>query len=186
MEASIQLKLKQASAVLGVPPKELQNLVQFGIVRPRKRGDVFWFDTNLLLQAKVALYIKASLRSSTDYLVRMIKQMSHLDLFAEDADVLRIESRPGAGQPPVEVTVPLRELKDELQSRMPVAELHRDVPRGRKRQGWKMEFLSTLESMGQQIGSIPEQEIAARVRLYRTEKKRPPEITVVPERKKTA
>jgi hypothetical protein len=31
----VELKLKQASAVLGVPPKELQNLVQFGVLRPR-------------------------------------------------------------------------------------------------------------------------------------------------------
>jgi hypothetical protein len=28
------LKLKQASAVLGVPPKDLQNLVQHGVIRP--------------------------------------------------------------------------------------------------------------------------------------------------------
>jgi hypothetical protein len=61
MEA-VQLKLKQASAVLGVAPKDLQNLVQLGVVRPRRRADVFWFDANILLQAKIALYVKASLR----------------------------------------------------------------------------------------------------------------------------
>ena len=35
---SVELKLKQASAVLGVPPKELQNLVQFGVLRPKRRA----------------------------------------------------------------------------------------------------------------------------------------------------
>ena len=58
---SNELKLKQASVVLGTPPKELQNLVQFQVVRPRKRGRTYWFDQNTLLQAKCALYLKQSL-----------------------------------------------------------------------------------------------------------------------------
>lgn len=41
---TIELKLKQASVALGTAPKELQNLVQFGVVRPRKRGQTYWFD----------------------------------------------------------------------------------------------------------------------------------------------
>jgi len=57
---SVTLKLKQASAVLGVPPKELQNLVQLGVIRPARRSSVCWFDMNLLLQAKVAFYLKES------------------------------------------------------------------------------------------------------------------------------
>ena len=37
-------KLKQASAVLGMPTKELQNLVQFGVVKPRRRsGSIFLY-----------------------------------------------------------------------------------------------------------------------------------------------
>jgi hypothetical protein len=32
---SVELKLKQASAVLGVAPKDLQNLVQFKVLRQR-------------------------------------------------------------------------------------------------------------------------------------------------------
>jgi hypothetical protein len=34
----VEMKLKQASTVLGVPPKELQNLVQFGVLRPKWRA----------------------------------------------------------------------------------------------------------------------------------------------------
>ena len=64
---NVRLKLKQASAVLGVSPKDLQNLVQFGVLRPQ-RNRVCWFDTGLLLQAKVAFYLKDSLGSSSDLL----------------------------------------------------------------------------------------------------------------------
>ena len=38
---SLTLKLKQASAVLGVPPKDLQNLVQLGVIRPARRNSVW-------------------------------------------------------------------------------------------------------------------------------------------------
>ena len=36
---TVELKLKQASAVLGVDPKELQNLVQFKVLRPSRRDN---------------------------------------------------------------------------------------------------------------------------------------------------
>jgi hypothetical protein len=65
---SLTFKLKQASAVLGVPPKDLQNLVQLGVIRPARRNSVCWFDTNLLLEAKVAFYLKETLGSSSDLL----------------------------------------------------------------------------------------------------------------------
>jgi hypothetical protein len=60
MEA-VELKLKQASAVLGVAPKDLQNLVQFKVLRPSRRDSIYWFDNRLLLEAKIALYLKDSL-----------------------------------------------------------------------------------------------------------------------------
>src|SRR5271157_6230940 len=53
-----ELKLKQACAVLQMPSKELQNLVQFGVVRPRRREGMYLFDTNTLLAAKVASCLK--------------------------------------------------------------------------------------------------------------------------------
>src|SRR5690349_23709818 len=73
---NVPLKLKQASAVLGVSPKELQNLVQFGVLRPFRRDRVCWFDTGLLLQAKVAFYLKDSLGSSSDLLARFTTALS--------------------------------------------------------------------------------------------------------------
>jgi hypothetical protein len=53
-----EFKLKQASAVLGVTPKDLQNLVQLKVLRPPLRDSFYWFDTRLLLEAKLAFYLK--------------------------------------------------------------------------------------------------------------------------------
>ena len=52
------LKLKQASAVLKVEPKELQNLVQFGVVKPKRVDGVYLFDKEALLTAKVAFRLR--------------------------------------------------------------------------------------------------------------------------------
>ena len=50
---TVELKLKQASAVLGVSAKELQNLVQLKVIRPPRRDNFHWFDRRLLLEALV-------------------------------------------------------------------------------------------------------------------------------------
>lgn len=185
MEA-VQLKLKQASAVLGVPPKELQNFVQFGVVRPRRRADVFWFDTNVLLQAKIAFFVRAALRPPTDYLARMIKEVSRINLATTNWDSLLLACITAQDKPPLEIKVPLGELRKELEECLPLAAVHKDVPRGRKRPGWKEEFLQTLRQAGQDIGEVSEQEIAKRVRAYRSARKKQPEIKVVAQDQKTA
>src|SRR5438552_2187983 len=77
MEA-IELKLKQASAVLGVAPKDLQNLVQFKVLRPTRRDSFYWFNNRLLLEAKVALYLKESLGTSTEVLALFARALSGL------------------------------------------------------------------------------------------------------------
>ncbi len=182
----VQLKLKQASAVLGVPPKELQNLVQLGVVRPRRRADVFWFDSNLLLQAKLAFYVKASLRASMDYLAQMTKEISRVDLVGTGWDALLLASRPAKGKAPVEIKIPLRALKRELEEALPLAAAFKDLPRGRKRRGWKQEFITTFQQAGNDIGKVSEQEIAKRVRAYRSKRKKQPEISVVAQAEKSA
>src|SRR5713101_381740 len=85
MEA-MELKLKQASAVLGVAPKDLQNLVQFKVLRPTRRDSFYWFDNRLLLEAKVALYLKESLGTSTEVLALFTRALSGL----KDEDVTRL------------------------------------------------------------------------------------------------
>jgi hypothetical protein len=58
--------------------------------------------------------------------------------------------------------------------------LYQDLPRGRKRRGWKKEFLESLREAAQDIGEVSEEEISRTVSAYRRER-RTPEITVVAE-----
>ena len=62
------LKLKQASAVLKVEPKELQNLVQFEVVKQKWVDGAYLFDRETLLTAKVALRLKESLGTRANVL----------------------------------------------------------------------------------------------------------------------
>jgi len=60
------------------------------------------------------------------------------------------------------------------------AALYKDLPRGRKRRGWKKEFLESLCEAAKDIGEISEEEILRTVPSYRTER-RAPEIIVAAE-----
>src|SRR2546430_11572005 len=83
------LKLKQASAVLQMQPKELQNLVQFGIVKPRRSEGTYFFDMNTLLIAKVASYLKESLGTRTSVLSKLMEVFSA----SEDEQIGRASCR---------------------------------------------------------------------------------------------
>jgi len=45
------------------------------------------------------------------------------------------------------------------------ADLYKDLPRRRKRRGWKKEFLESLSDAAKDIGEISEEEILRTVRL---------------------
>jgi hypothetical protein len=183
MEA-IELKLKQASAVLGVKPKDLQNLVQFKVLRPTRRDSFYWFDNRLLLEAKVALYLRESLGASTEVLALFARAMSNL----KDEDVtnvryLSLRSRPARGREAVEVRIPLRDLAKELNEQLPLAAVYQDLPRGRKRPGWKREFMRSLEAAAGDLSGLTQSQVAEAIRGFRAEKKKLPEITIGSSRK---
>ena len=67
-----------------------------------------------------------------------------------------------------------------MQKRMSRAEIYRDLPPGRKRRGWKKEFLKTLTAAAKDMGEISEEEIMRTIRSYR-QQRRAREITVVAE-----
>jgi hypothetical protein len=183
---SLTFKLKQASAVLGVPPKDLQNLVQLGILRPVRRNRVCWFDANLLLQAKVAFYLKEALGSSSDLLARFTAALSNnLDnaKMAEGGGI-RLRSRPLEATDAVEIKIPLRALARELEGQIPLASVYQDLPRGRKRAGWKRDFLRNIQKAGQDLGNISQEDILKTVREHRLRRRKLPEITVVARTKK--
>ena len=181
----LSLKLKQASAVLGVDPKDLQNLVQFKVLRPRRRDSIYWFDRERLLEAKVAFYLKEALGTPTELLARFTEALSKNLKEEKPANVryLWLRSRPPRGQEPVEVRIPLANLARELAEQLPRAEVYQDLPRGRKRPGWRRELARKLESAAGDLSGVTESEITKAIRAYRAEKKRLPEITVGSSRK---
>jgi hypothetical protein len=189
---TVELKLKQASAVLGVNPKDLQNLVQFKVLRPPRRDNAYWFDNRLLLEAKVAFYLKESLGTSTEVLARFTQALS-----GSQKEVGRLRGRPpgcptvpagsryvwlrsipARGREPIEVRIPLGSLAKELEQQLPRAAVHADLPRGRKRPGWKREFARSLEAAARGLSGVTESQIKEAIRGYRAGKKGLPEITV--------
>jgi len=176
----VNLKLKQASALLGVSPKDLQNLVQMGVVRPAKRRNICWFDANVLLAAKVAFYLKDSLGSSSDVLARFTEALSQT-LKKESGDLTDIclRSRPANGTDAVEIIVPVRSLARELENKLPAASAVKDLPKGRKRAAWKKELLQSMQQAAADLNNVSEEQILKTVREHRSARKKPPEITVI-------
>src|SRR5437868_10604109 len=163
---TMELKLKQASAVLGVAPKDLQNLVQFKVLRPTRRDSFYWFDNRLLLEAKVAFYLKESLGTSTEVLARFTQAL--FDNLKEEEPTrfpyVWLRSRPVRGRESIEVRIPLRNLAKELEEQLPRASVYKDLPRGRKRPGWKRDFLRSLKAAAGDLSGVAAAEITEAVR----------------------
>jgi hypothetical protein len=177
---SRELKLKQASAVLGIRPKDLQNFVQSGVLRPRRVGALYYFNRKALVSARVAVYLKDSLGTSTRYLTKFTRAVSQVPGFATgDTETVRVQAGTRDEQP-VSILIPLRGLVAELDERMPLAEQVRDLPRGRKRAGWKDELRAALRQGAVDLEDTSQAEIAKTVKSYRRERRKP-ELTVVAE-----
>ena len=174
------LKLKQASAVLDVTPKDLQNFVQAGVLRPRRRGTLRYFDRKQLLSAKVAFFLKDSLGASTRYLSRFTRAVAAVSGFESGAaQTVRLES--GArGARRVSVLIPLRVLASELDERLPLAERVKDLPRGRKRATWKAELREALLEGSKSAERVSAKDIVRTVADVRR-RRRTGEPTVVAE-----
>jgi hypothetical protein len=177
-----KLKLKQASAVLQVRPKELQNLVQFGVLKPKRSAGTYFFDMKMLLAAKVALYLKESLGTRTSVLSKLMDAFNASEnaFSAQSPGYVVFSCRLGPDEDPLKLSVPFRALEEQVEKGMNRADLYKDLPRGRKRPGWKKEFLASLSEAAKDIGEISEEDVLRAVRTYRKEK-RAPEITVAAE-----
>lgn len=180
--ANATLKLKQASAVLRIQPKELQNLVQFGVVKPKRAEGTYLFDPKTLLTAKVAFCLKESLGTRANVLTKLIEvfRASEDRLKAENPEYVVFTCRFSPEEEPIKVGVPFRSLGEQIEQGLSRAELYRDLPRGRKRAGWKKEFLDTLAEAAKDMGEVSEEEILRTIRTYR-QQRRMPEITVAAE-----
>jgi hypothetical protein len=66
----------------------------------------------------------------------------------------------------------------ELNEQLPLAGVYKDLPRGRKRPGWKREFTRTLVAAANDLPGVTKSEVAEAIRGFLAEKKKLPEITV--------
>jgi hypothetical protein len=106
---------------------------------------------------------------------------SEKDFKLENPKYIVFKCRLSAEEDPIKVSVPFRALGEQLQEQMTRAHLYKDLPRGRKRRGWKKEFLESVAEAAKDIGEVSKEEILRTVRAYRKER-RAPEITVAAER----
>ena len=122
------LKLKQASAVLRVQPKELQNLVQFGVVKPKQVNGTYLFDRETLLTAKVALRLKESLGTRANILSRLIDvfRVSEKRLRLKNPEYVVFTCRFSAEEEPIKLGIPFRSLDAEIELYMSRAGFYRD------------------------------------------------------------
>jgi hypothetical protein len=181
MKSNVQFKLKDASFVLGVSPKDLQNLVQFGVLRPQRQNRFFVFDSSALLQAKVAFYLKESLGTSVPLLARFTKEIFKNMPVAKSGQARNISilSRPLRGKKPVRIEIPLQALAAELAAQLPATESPRKLVRGAERNRWKEEITRTFAEAADDLKGITEREILDEIKRYRAERRKSPEITVV-------
>jgi hypothetical protein len=142
----------------------------------------YLFDRETLLTAKVALRLRESLGTRANILSRLITvfRASEKRLSKENPEYVVFTCRISAAEEPIKLGVPFRSLGEQIEQGMSRAELYRDLPRGRKRPGWKKEFLDALSVATQDLGEVSDEEIQRTIGGYRAEK-RLPEITVAAE-----
>jgi hypothetical protein len=179
------LKLKQASSVLKIPPKELQNFVQFGVVKPLRKGGVFVFDMQSLLAARVAVCLKSAIAPQGRRLAAYVEAFSSQapQFLVQKPEFILFRAQAYEQACPIEIKISFREMVDKLLKQLKKVDLYADLPRGRKRPGWKEEFLNALAQAAKDMGGASDEDMLQTIREYRKEK-RTPEITVVAEGQK--
>ena len=70
--------------------------------------------------------------------------------------------------------------EEQIKEGLSRTELYKDMPRGRKRAGWKKEFLETISEAAKDLGELSNEEIQRAIRTYR-EERRVTKITVTAE-----
>jgi hypothetical protein len=158
--------------------------VQLKVIRPCRRDNLYWFDGRLLLEAKVALYLKESLGSSSELLSLFTDALSR-SIGNDDPKSRRfisLRSLPPRGQQPIEIRIPLGSLAREVEEQLPRSVEQKDLPRGRRRAGWQEEMSRAFGDAAKQLGDVQAGEILAAVKAHRRRPRVLPEVTVVANR----
>ena len=134
-------------------------------------------DASALLTANVVFYLKDSLGASTASLGRVVREAVKLPGFTTGtAEIVSIQLRRPTSRLPLEIRIPIRALADDLERRLPLARVALDLPRGRKRKGWKTEFRAALKEVAADLGHLSDADVLAAVRRSRARQR---ELTVV-------
>lgn len=151
-------------------------------MKPKRVEGTYVFDNESLLTAKVAFRLKESLGTRANVLSRFIDvfRASEKGLRRKNPEYVVFTCHFAAEEEPIKLGVPFRSLGEQIEEGMSRAELYRDLPRGRKRAGWKKEFLATLSEAVKEIGDISEEEVQRTIGRYRAEEQTP-EITIAAE-----
>jgi hypothetical protein len=70
-------------------------------------------------------------------------------------------------------------LRKELKARLPLVAVAKDLPPGRRRPGWKREFLRSIRDAARELPELSDDQIVNAVRQHRRMRGRP-EIAVAP------
>jgi hypothetical protein len=135
------------------------------------------------------LYLKETLGSSSDLLARFTEAVFQ-EIDGAESERPRnvcIQSRPRQGKDPLELKIPVRSLAKELDEQLPRGAMSPDLPKGRKRAGWKAALSASLYKASTDLKSVSDDRIAREISGYRELRRRLPEITVSgsPKKKKT-
>src|SRR5262249_10143399 len=84
--------------------------VQFGVVKPQRSAGTYFFDMKMLLAAKVALYLKESLGTSTSVLSKLMNvfSASEAKLRTQNRNYVVFNCRLTAEEEPIKLGVPFR------------------------------------------------------------------------------
>ena len=92
---------------------------------------------------------------------------------------LSLRSLPPRGQKPIEIRIPLGSPACEVQEQMPRSVAAKELPRGRRRAGWREEMSRALGESAKQIGDVSTREILVAVKADRRRRRGLPEVTAV-------
>ena len=84
--------------------------------------------------------------------------------------VVRLRASAWKNDPPVEIRIPLGALAAELRRRLPLADVARDLPPGRKRLGWKRDFLASVREAAVELGGVSDRQITDAAHAYRRDR----------------
>ena len=96
-------------------------------------------DKDTLLTAKVAFRLKESLGTRANVLSRLIDvfRASEKGLRRKNPEYVVFTCRFSAEEEPIKLGIPYRSIDEQIEQSFSRAALYRDMPRGRKRAGWK-------------------------------------------------